>query len=152
MYSFSFYSMFIINRHIHSGIRYNCDKCDKTFSQKGNLKIHYLVHTGEKPFKCDICEQSFTSNENLQSHRRTHTGDKPFKDTIHFSSEYKYFILHSFFIKGRYIRGCNRKLTAFFMYLFIFCYLSIDRGRENGLFITLVPRSFIITFSYSLAE
>ena len=78
-------SMLVKTRHVHSGIRYNCDQCDKTFSQKGNLKIHYLVHTGVKPFVCDICEQSFTSNENLQSHRRTHTGDKPFKETIHYS-------------------------------------------------------------------
>ena len=141
MYSFSFYLMFLINRHIHSGIRYNCDKCDKTFSQKGNLKIHYLVHTGEKPFKCDICEQSFTSNENLQSHRRTHTGDKPFKEIsiLVQNISISYFIL--FFIKGRYIRGCNRKLTAFFMYLFIFCYLPIDRGGENGLFYTS-PQKF----------
>ena len=57
-----------------------CPLCDKMFSQKGNLGIHFsTVHHKIKDFACHICPVKFATKRNLEQHIRTHTGDKPFK-------------------------------------------------------------------------
>ncbi|XP_053378547.1 gastrula zinc finger protein xFG20-1-like [Mercenaria mercenaria] len=33
---------------------FECTICGRVFSQKGNMKKHYLIHTGEKPHKYEI--------------------------------------------------------------------------------------------------
>lgn len=56
-----------------------CTQCDKTFATKGNLQIHLLIHSGEKPYKCDYCDKAFTTKFNKVRHERLHTGERPFK-------------------------------------------------------------------------
>ncbi|XP_049818554.1 zinc finger protein 239-like [Aethina tumida] len=55
-----------------------CDMCGKGFGSSDKLKIHYRVHTGDKPFSCNFCGKSFTKKDYLVMHERVHTGEKPY--------------------------------------------------------------------------
>nr|XP_046270685.1 zinc finger protein Gfi-1b isoform X2 [Scatophagus argus] len=56
----------------------SCEMCGKTFANPSALRIHYVVHTGEKPYRCSLCGKGFTQKGNLKCHLRIHTGERPF--------------------------------------------------------------------------
>lgn len=52
--------------------RFKCDKCDRDFNQRANLRRHQLVHSGEKPFECDQCHRRFQQQGDLKRHMLRH--------------------------------------------------------------------------------
>ncbi|XP_053140108.1 zinc finger protein 665-like isoform X2 [Hemicordylus capensis] len=48
---------------------FKCQQCTYTTCSFSNLRVHFSIHTGEKPFECQECEKSFR----LRSHLKRHT-------------------------------------------------------------------------------
>ena len=54
---------------VHKKVRYNCEKCEKNFGRKENLKKHIQsVHLNYRPHKCDKCDKSFIMRTYLENH------------------------------------------------------------------------------------
>ncbi|XP_063054532.1 zinc finger protein 407 [Engraulis encrasicolus] len=60
--------------------KYECDLCDRSFSERWALNNHMKLHTGDKPFKCawPSCHYAFLTLSAMKDHYRTHTGEKSF--------------------------------------------------------------------------
>ena len=59
--------------------RFKCKNCTKTFSSKGNLKMHENIHNEKHKFKCKTCSRVCYSNADLIIHERIHSGEKLFE-------------------------------------------------------------------------
>ncbi len=47
-----------------------CSECEKIFATAQNLKLHFRVHSGEKPYHCNYCSYSCSIKGNLDKHVR----------------------------------------------------------------------------------
>ncbi|GFT93012.1 hypothetical protein NPIL_103241 [Nephila pilipes] len=58
---------------------FQCNECQRTFSDRRNFNRHLLTHSQEKPLQCEVCQSRFKRKDTLSRHMLTHTGEKPFK-------------------------------------------------------------------------
>ena len=59
-------------KRVHEGLRYNCLKCDKNFSEKNVLKHHMeSVHEGKRKFPCELCPKTFKDQTAMKCHIKT---------------------------------------------------------------------------------
>lgn len=56
-----------------------CVICHRVLSCQSALKMHYRIHTGERPFKCKVCGRAFTTKGNLKTHVGVHRAKPPLR-------------------------------------------------------------------------
>ena len=45
-----------------------CNECGKGFCNGSSLRMHMLLHSGEKPYSCNICGKGFAQKGNMLTH------------------------------------------------------------------------------------
>lgn len=58
------------------GPPYNCQECNYTCDRVQFILSHLMRHTNERPFACDQCDFRSRTKGNLVVHYRIHTGGK----------------------------------------------------------------------------
>ncbi|XP_046405002.1 oocyte zinc finger protein XlCOF6-like [Ischnura elegans] len=68
-----------VHKLTHTGGKtYSCSTCSKSFTHRIHFKSHVLTHAVETPFVCKVCRKSFSRKNTLYAHVRTHSGERPY--------------------------------------------------------------------------
>ena len=63
--------------------KHECSECKKTFTEKGNLNRHKLIHSGVKPHGFKDCATEFTLKQHLDQHvKAVHMGERPHECSV----------------------------------------------------------------------
>ena len=66
---FTHKSHLVKHEHTHSGVVYQCSRCDYSNTDERNYQQHQRKHTQETPFQCKKCGQRFKYTMQLKRHR-----------------------------------------------------------------------------------
>ncbi|KAB0791010.1 hypothetical protein PPYR_02810 [Photinus pyralis] len=67
-----------LNIQKNEDVSFKCKECEYVTKLKGNLKVHAVVHSGERNFPCEYCPYKATQSSSLKTHVRLKHG-KPRK-------------------------------------------------------------------------
>lgn len=61
-----------VHRHFvtHIGMRFNCDKCKASYTQKHALMLHQKIHANPDAYQCRGCGTNYTTQNGLRLHRQ----------------------------------------------------------------------------------
>ncbi|CAO4363368.1 unnamed protein product [Caenorhabditis nigoni] len=61
-----------VHRHFvtHIGMRFNCDKCKASYTQKHALMLHQKIHLNPDAYQCRGCGTNYTTQNGLRLHRQ----------------------------------------------------------------------------------
>ena len=62
----------------HEKKSFACDKCEKVFTKKGNLKGHISSKHEGKRSQCNQCDKTYTDSGSLKRHVKTVHAEKKF--------------------------------------------------------------------------
>ena len=65
----SWFETYTFKKDLDVPKEWECDLCNKSFTQAGNLKRHKrIVHEGRKGYECDICKKTYREVQSLKVH------------------------------------------------------------------------------------
>lgn len=50
--------------------RFPCPRCGRKFGQAEDLRRHYRIHTGKRPYSCQVCGQKFIQQGHVIDHEK----------------------------------------------------------------------------------
>ena len=45
--------------------------CSKEFREQGKMKMHVMIHTGERPFSCRYCPKKLRQKIHMKTHEQS---------------------------------------------------------------------------------
>lgn len=52
--------------------KHKCNECGKCFISERHFRVHFRVHTRQKPYRCEFCPKVFTLLKMFNNHLKTH--------------------------------------------------------------------------------